>query len=177
MSAAPQQDHFALMGLARQFRIALPDLEQRYRALQAEVHPDRYAGHPEAEQRVAMQRSTLVNEAYLTLRSPVRRARYLLALQGVDTQEETHTAMPLDFLEQQMTLREQLAEAIDARDAEALDALAARVRAGTADMEARLADKIDTAPDLAEAAGWVRKLRFMEKLAEEIHAAYDEIDY
>ena len=171
-----QQNHFQLFGLAPSFQIDTARLDQQYRALQALVHPDKFAHLPDAEQRVAMQRATLVNEAYRTLYSPLRRARYLLSLQGVDTQEATNTAMPLDFLTAQMEWREAVIEAQQARDAAALEQLEARIAHETRELEAQLAVKIDTDKDYAIAAGLVRKLRFMEKLAEEIHAAYDEID-
>lgn len=172
-----QQNHFQLFGLAQSYLIDTTRLEQQYRALQAQVHPDKSAHLGEAEQRVAMQRATLVNEAYQTLRNPLRRARYLLQLNGVDTQEETNTAMPLDFLMAQMEWREAVAEAQQARDAGALGELETRLSHETRELEAQLAVKIDAGKDYAAAAGLVRKLRFMEKLAEEIHAAYDAIDY
>ena len=169
-------DHFQLFGLARSYRIDIAQLEQQYRALQAQVHPDKSAHLPDAEQRLAMQRATLVNEAYQTLRSPLRRARYLLSLYGVDTQEENNTVMPLDFLMAQMEWREAVAEAQQAKDAAALDKLEAQIKRETRELEAQLAVKIDIEKNYVAAAGAVRKLRFMEKLAEEIHAAYDAID-
>src|SRR5574340_57571 len=171
-----RQNHFQLFGLAQSYRIDTAQLEQQYRALQALVHPDKSAHLPDAEQRVAMQRATLVNEAYQILRSPLRRARYLLALHGVDSQEENNTVMPLDFLMAQMEWREAVAEAQQARDAAAVAQLEERLRRETRELEAQLAAKIDTEKDYAAAAAAVRKLRFMERLAEEIHAAYDAID-
>lgn len=171
-----QQNHFQLFGLAQSCQIDSAQLEQQYRALQALVHPDKSAHLPDAEQRLAMQRATLVNEAYQTLRNPLRRARYLLSLHGVDIQEENNTLMPPDFLMAQMEWREAVSEAQQARDAVALDGLEARLHRETRELENRLAVKIDTEKNYAAAAELVRKLRFMEKLAEEIHAAYDAID-
>ncbi|MCR4298158.1 MAG: Fe-S protein assembly co-chaperone HscB [Gallionella sp.] len=171
-----QQNHFQLFGLAQSYQIDIAQLEQQYRALQAQVHPDKSAHLPDAEQRLAVQRATLVNEAYQTLRSPLRRARYLLSLYGVDTQEENNTVMPLDFLMAQMEWREAVAEAQQAKDAATLDKLEVQIKRETRELEAQLAVKIDIEKSYAAAAGAVRKLRFMEKLAEEIHAAYDAID-
>lgn len=171
-----RQNHFDLFGLAHTFQIDIAQLEQQYHALQTLVHPDKSAHLPDAEQRLAMQRATLVNEAYQTLHNPLRRARYLLSLHGIGTQEETNTAMPPDFLLAQMEWREAIAEAQQARDVAALDELATRLRHETSELEDRLAVNIDTGKNYAAAAGLVRKLRFMEKLAEEIHAAYDAID-
>jgi len=171
-----QKNHFQLFGLAQSFQLDTARLELAFRALQAQVHPDKSAHLADSEQRLAMQRSTLVNEAYQTLRSPIRRARYLLSLHGVDTQEETNTAMPVDFLMAQMEWREAVAEAAQARDISALGQLEARMKHETRELEAQLAVKMDAEHDYAAAAGLVRKLRFMEKLAEEIDSAYDEID-
>lgn len=171
-----QQNHFDLFGLAQSFQIDIAQLEQQYRALQTLVHPDKSAHMADAEQRLAMQRATLVNEAYQTLRNPLRRARYLLSLHGVDIQEENNTLMPPDFLMAQLEWREAVSEAQQARDAAALDGLEARLQRETRELESRLALKIDTEKNYAAAAELVRKLRFMEKLAEEIHAAYDAID-
>lgn len=171
-----QKNHFQLFGLAASYRLDSNQLERQYRELQTLVHPDKHAYLPDVEQRVAMQRATLVNEAYQTLRSPLRRARYLLTLHGVDTQEETNTAMPVDFLMAQMEWREAVAEARQGCDAAALTGLETRARHESAGLEAQLAVKIDSEKDYPGAAGLVRKLRFMEKLAEEIHAAYDAID-
>lgn len=171
-----QQNHFQLFELAQSFQLDNIKLERQYRALQAQVHPDKAAHLSEAEQRIAMQQSTRVNEAYLTLKSPLRRARYLLTLYGVDTQEETNTAMPVDFLMAQMEWREAVVETTKACDLDALDKLEARMKLETRELEAQVAVKIDAEHDYASAAGLVRKLRFMEKLAEEIHSAYDAID-
>ncbi len=171
-----QQTYFQLFGCAQTFHLDAPSLERQYRALQMTVHPDKSAHLPDAEQRVAMQQATLVNEAYQTLRSPLRRARYLLKLNGVDTQEETNTAMPMDFLVAQMDWREAVIAAQQSRDADALNELDARREVETRELEIQVADKIDTEKNYVAAAELVRKLRFMEKLAEEIHAAYDEIE-
>jgi molecular chaperone HscB len=170
------KNHFQLFGLAPVFGLDTAQLELAFRALQAQVHPDKSVHLSDAQQRLAMQRSTLANEAYQTLKSPLRRARYLLSLHGVDTQEETNTAMPVDFLMAQMERREAVVDAAKARDIDALEQLEAHMRADTRELESALAVKIDTEHDYALAAGLVRKLRFMEKLAEEIHAAYDELD-
>ncbi|MFA6921882.1 MAG: Fe-S protein assembly co-chaperone HscB [Gallionella sp.] len=170
------KNHFQLFGLTPVYLLDTDKLELEFRALQAQVHPDKSAHLADTEQRLAMQRSTLVNEAYQTLRSPIRRARYLLSLKGVDTQEETNTAMPVDFLMAQMEWREAVEDALKARDISALEKLEARMKIDTRALEAGLAVKIDVEQDYPAAAGLVRKLRFMEKLAEEIDSAYDEID-
>jgi molecular chaperone HscB len=120
-----------------------------------------------------MQWTTRVNEAYRTLRSPVQRAKYLLELNGVDVAFETNTQMPAEFLMRQLELREALAEA---QDAQTLDRLRGEVDAEARALEHGLADLIDARREFAAAAGQVRKLMFLRKLAEEIERAYEEIE-
>lgn len=171
-----QQNHFHLFNLTPCFALDAAQLDQHYRALQAQIHPDKFAHRPEAERRVSAQWATHVNAAYQTLRKPLPRARYLLQLHGIDTQEETNTAMPLEFLMQQMEWREAVVDALQARDSVALSALERSLQTESATLAQQLAVKIDTAHDYAAAAELVRKLRFLEKLAEEVMAAWDEME-
>ncbi len=172
-----QQDFFSLFSLPARFRIDITALEQGYRALQAQFHPDKFSHLPDAEQRLSMQWSTRINEGYQTLRKPLNRARYLLTLRGVDTQEETNTAMPLDFLMAQMEWREDIAAARQTKDDAALDELADKLRQETRSLEQQLGCLLDDEQDHLAAAGIVRKLKFFEKLAEEIASAFDELDH
>jgi len=171
-----QQNFFELFGLPMRYQIDEAQLNQRFHTLQAEVHPDKFASFPEAERRVSMQWATKINEAYQTLHNSTQRARYLLSLHGVDTQEETNTAMPADFLMQQMEWREAIEEAQQTGDAAALDELESRMQHEMRQLEIQLAVKIDNSHDYLGAASDVRKLKFMEKLAEEISSAFDAID-
>ena len=175
-SADFQQDFFHLFNLPSRFQIDSTALEQNFRALQAQVHPDKFAHLSEAERRLSMQWATRVNEGYQTLRSPLNRARYLLSLHGVDTQEDTNTAMPGDFLMQQMEWREALEEAKQEKDSTALDAMEQRMQHTKRALEQDLARDLDEVHGFAAASGIVRKLKFLEKLAEEIGSAFDELD-
>jgi molecular chaperone HscB len=168
-------NHFELFGLPVRYRIDADSLEHGYRALQRDVHPDRFAGGgDDARHRVALQASARVNEAYVTLKSPVDRGRYLLALAGIDALDETDTALPLDFLEAQLERREAADEALAAGDMRALDALLAGIRAEAADQESRLAAQLD-ANDLATARGTVRELTFLHKVAGDVAAMADAL--
>ena len=100
------QDYFALFGLPPRYRFDAARLDAAYRALQTQVHPDRFAAAGEGERRLALQSSARVNEAYRALKDPVGRAQYLLSLHGVDATSETDTALPIDFLERQLERRE-----------------------------------------------------------------------
>lgn len=162
------QDHFTLLGLPRQFAVDGAALEQRYRELQAEVHPDRHAHLGEGEQRLAMQRSTQVNGAYQTLRQPLKRAEYLLTLAGVDVHAERHMAPA--FLMQQMEWREAVAEAHAAGDEAALEALLRDIRQQIRAEYQRLQERLEAA-DWVAAATLTRQLMFEEKLRLEVDEA------
>ncbi|MDH4094191.1 MAG: Fe-S protein assembly co-chaperone HscB [Betaproteobacteria bacterium] len=165
--------HFELFGLAPAFAVDAAALDRAYREIQSRVHPDRFAHAGDAERRASMQWTTRVNEAYRTLKSPVQRAKYLLELNGVDVGFETNTQMPGDFLLRQLELRETLA---GANQPEALDALLAEVRQEQRLLVQGIAQLIDDSKDYAAAAGEVRKLMFLDKLAAEIDVAYEKVE-
>ncbi|MCX8086467.1 MAG: Fe-S protein assembly co-chaperone HscB [Rhodocyclaceae bacterium] len=165
-----RQDYFSLFGLPRSQRLDVAHLEALYRDIQAKVHPDKHAHLSDSEKRLAMQWATHVNEAYQTLRDPLRRARYLLELAGHDVALEKNTAMPPQFLIEQMELREAVAEAKEAQDLDRLDELHRRIRKEIAGEYARLEAALDGGR-YDEAAGLVRELMFREKLFQEIDDA------
>ena len=170
------KNHFELFGIEPAFDIDLGRVEQAYRDLQAQVHPDKFAHATDAEKRLSMQWATHANEAYQTLKQPIARARYLLRLHGVETQEETNTAMPADFLMAQMEWREAIGEAKEAAEIAELDHLSGKLRKEIHQLEARLAQQIDVEHAYAEAAETVRKMRFFEKLKEDIHSALEALE-
>src|SRR5688500_9730774 len=137
--AAAMQNHFELFGLAPAFALESEALERSYRKIQSQVHPDRFAHAGDAERRASLQWTTRVNEAFQTLKNPVTRARHLLELQGVDVAFETNTAMPPEFLMQQMELRESLESAVDAKDPARLDVLRADLRRSRSELEKEIA--------------------------------------
>jgi len=148
-------------------------LEAAYRDIQSKVHPDRFAHAGDAERRASMQMTTRVNEAYRTLKSPVQRAKYLLELNGVDVGFETNTAMPREFLMEQMEVREKLEEAKSGAD---LDAISHELSLEKRGLEIQIQEKIDGRHDYAAAADLVRKLMFLERFGEDIAAAYESLD-
>jgi molecular chaperone HscB len=168
------QNHFELFGLPPAFDLDLAALDNRYRELQREVHPDRFVAAPQAEQRASMELATRVNDAYRTLKSPVERARYLLKLNGVDPQFETNTSMPAEFLTQQMELREALEEAVEAENGEKLADLRDRLQGGRGALLLEIEGQLG-AKAWNDAAGTLRRLMFMEKLGEEIADAEDDL--
>ena len=169
------QDHFQLFGLPRRFSVDTAALDRGYLELQREVHPDRFATAGDTEQRLSVQRSTRINEAYQALKTPLSRARYLLELAGVDAAIETNTAMPADFLVQQMEWREALEEAGDSGQPARLDDLDRRLRGELAQLYAIIEGELDRG-DGAAASGTLRKLMFLEKLRQDIGAAYEHME-
>ena len=170
------RNHFQLFGLAPAFRIDGDALDRAFRALQAEVHPDRFAAAPDADRRMALQGSARVNEAYRTLKDPVERARYLLSLRGIDAFDERDTALPLDFLEAQLERRENASQAADAEDIEALERVLADVRAEVQERQQELAGLLDDTARADEAKSRVRELRFLAKVAEDVNAMLGALD-
>lgn len=170
------RNHFDLFGLPAAFAIDAERLDQAYRGLQAEIHPDKFAHAGEAEQRLSMQWSTRVNEAYQALRKPFERARYLLELNGIDAMDAKNTAMPADFLMQQMEWREALMEARESSDLSALQTLEKDLKAHAKGLQSQLASLLDEQKKYAEAGNVLRKVRFMDKLLDEIDATYEAIE-
>ena len=168
-----QDDDFSLFGLPARFALERSELDGRWKQLQREAHPDRFAAQGSAAQRVAMQWSVRINEAYQRLRDPLRRAAYLCELRGQAEQAERNTAMPPAFLMQQMQWREALEEATDAAT---IQALHDEVRAAHAQGLHACARLLDDQDDAASAAGQVRALMFIERFLREIEDRLDAED-
>ncbi len=148
-------------------------IDERWRALQAEVHPDRFAAEGAAAQRVAMQWAVRVNEAYRRLKDPLQRAAYLCETRGVPIDAEHNTAMPPAFLMQQMAWREALDEASDRPSVEALlDEVDERERALLQDLQVSLDERADT----VAAAQTVRSLMFVRRFRDDLERRIDKYD-
>ncbi|MGE5946505.1 MAG: Fe-S protein assembly co-chaperone HscB [Betaproteobacteria bacterium] len=169
-------DFFSLFDMPRTFRLNLSELDSRFREVQAQVHPDRFAHAGEAERRLSMQWATKANEAYQTLKKPLERAKYLLHLAGHDIQAENNTAMPADFLMEQMEWREAVMEAREGRDHHELEHLHNRLRGDINGRYDELAALLDDAGDLGHATDLVRRLMFLEKLLFEIDDALASLE-
>jgi len=156
---------FDLFGVAQRFAQDRAELDARWRALQAEVHPDKFAADGAAALRVAVQWAVRVNEAYQRLKDPLKRAAYLCELAGQRIDAENNTAMPGAFLVQQMEWREALDEARAEADVEAL---AEQVAAQRGEALLRIQRTLDDEHDAAAAAQQVRALMFIERFAEDV---------
>jgi molecular chaperone HscB len=167
-----QANDFELFELPQQFAQDRAQLDERWKALQREVHPDRFAAEGAAAQRVAMQWSVRINEAHQRLKDPLKRAAYLCELQGAAVQAENNTAMPAAFLMQQMAWREALE---DTDQVNALEALADEVAAERKRVQQSLGQLLDVERDPQAAVAQVRALMFIERFAHEVDAKLDKL--
>ncbi len=158
-------DFFTLFGIAPQFTQDNIVLKARYLELQQKMHPDNFVNALANEKQLANQYAAIVNEAYQVLKCPLQRAIYLLKLNGVDTQSETDTQMPAEFLLEQMEFHERIAELRDAKERSSLEKQLIESWQGC---ENGLANALDSTPKaLADARLWVRKMQFFAKLRQE----------
>jgi len=170
-----KDDFFTLFGLPARYEVDEAALDAAYRTVQSQAHPDRFANAGDAERRVAMQWAAHANEAYRTLRQPLKRAIYLLHLRGVDIQAESNTAMAPEFLMQQMEWREALQEAVEGRAVDQLDRLLRDLRQEKRDRHAALGALLD-AGDNAAAGAAARQLMFIEKIEHDASEAIDRLE-
>ena len=161
-----QSSDFILFGLPQQFAQERSAIDSAWKSLQAQTHPDKFAAQGAAAQRLAMQWSVRINEAYQRLKDPLKRAAYLCGLAGVAIDAERNTTMPTDFLMQQMQWREALDEA--GRAESALQALFDEAQQWQAAALTRCAALLDEKRDWAGAAAVVRQLLFVEKFLHEV---------
>ncbi len=167
-----EDNDFVLFGLSERFALDRGELDGRWRALQAQVHPDRFVDRGAAAQRVSMQWAVRVNEAYQRLKDPVRRAAYLCGLRGHPVEAQPRR-LPAQLLQQQMQWREALDEARDAGEV-------ARLMSEASDFKARtLADlrvSLDERQDAAAAAAQVQALMFVERFMQEVNKRADAME-
>ena len=167
------QNFFDLLQLPKAFVIDLKKLDQNYQSIQKEIHPDRFASLGDDTKLESIKKTAQVNDAYQTLKSPIRRAEYLLQLHGVNIHDEKYTAVPQDFLMQQMEWREELE--MHKQDKLALEKLAADIQKNKNQMINQLPAFFDNKDDLNDAIKTTRELNFIEKIEQHIHDALIEI--
>lgn len=167
---------FEIFGIPQSFSIDLVQLSESYRRLQKEFHPDRFAGKSAVERHLAVRWAATINQAYDTLKSPLKRAQYLLAEQGLDSSGESSISGDVAFLMQQMQLREGLSEVRQASDPFAL----LETLCEQAECEyIRLQQAFDLscqAENFQEALDNVAKMQFVVKLLQEMEWLAEELD-
>lgn len=167
-----QSNDFELFDLPVQFAQDSAALDARWKELQREAHPDKFAAQGAAAQRVAMQWSVRINEAYQRLKNPMKRAMYLCELHGAPIQAESNTAMPPDFLVQQMQWREALEEAQSLSE---LEQIADEALSSKREQLSKIEQSLDREKDFPAAARQVRSLMFIERFGNEIDARIDSL--
>lgn len=165
-----QSNDFEIFGVAPRFGLDRAALDARWKDLQREAHPDRFATADAQSQRQAMQWSVRINEAYQRLKDPIKRAAYLCELHGAPIQAENNTAMPAAFLMQQMQWREDLDEASGLAD---LERMADDVATARRDMLQGLQTTADDLRDWPALAQQVRALMFVERFARDVESRID----
>ena len=172
MNLTLQSSDFELFGVAERFAQDRAAIDARWKELQREAHPDKFAAQGPAAQRIAMQWSVRINEAYQRLKDPLRRAAYLCERRGVPIDAESNTAMPADFLMEQMAWREALDEARGEDDLDALDDKLNRARGQALQRIERLLDEDN---DAAGAAQQVRSLMFIERFGRDVQSRFEQL--
>jgi len=164
------RNYFELFGLPAGFEVDVSSLTERYRDLQRSVHPDRFTNATDRERRLSMQQASLINEAYQSLKEPLKRARYLLELAGVGIDDGSNTVMDTAFLMQQMELRETLDEVSDQPDPlAAIESFTAEVESMIKDLMSQLSSCFSDNSEeaLNTAHGLSLQLQFLYRLREE----------
>ena len=167
-----QSNDFELFGVPERFAQDRAALDARWKELQKEAHPDKFASQGASAQRLAMQWSVRINEAYQRLKDPLKRAAYLCELLGAPVRAEDNTSMPTAFLMQQMEWRESLDEAHTVAE---LDALDDGVQQAQSQALALCGQLIDQQRDYASAAKQVRALMFIARFADDIERRRDQL--
>jgi len=171
------KDFFELFNLPVSFDIDASQLTERYRALQSSIHPDRFAAASDQERRLSVQMAAHINEAYQTLKQPLSRARYLLQQVGVDMAQSS-TALDIEFLAEQIVLREQLSEIRDQADPMAsLLTLREELQQSIASMQQDFSNFIGQgeSSDVELARAVFDKLQFFYRLQQEVNLLEEEL--
>ncbi len=173
------KNYFELFGMPVAYVIDAADLAERYRDLQRVVHPDRFASASEQERRLSMQSSILINEAFQTLKDPMLRARYLLSLHGVEMGDGKESTQDMEFLMEQMELREELAGVKDQADPFAvLSTILSGIDQRIKGLVAQLTEQFESATpeQLAAAREIVLKMQFLQKIHQDAEALEAELE-
>ena len=169
-------DDFTLLGLHKGFALERSQLDAAWKALQARVHPDRFAAEGGAAQRLAMQWAVRVNEAHQRLKDPLKRAAYLCELAGVPVQSESNTAMPGAFLMQQMQWREELEDLHDSADMAGIAAFKRRLKVAQEQLNDSFAACWDDVAQREQAERLMRRMQFLDKLTYEVRQLEERLD-
>ena len=164
---------FEIFQLPERFKLEEKILEQSWKALQKHAHPDVHVQSNQTAQRLSMQWSVRLNEAYQRLKNPIKRAAYLCELKGQSIDAETNTEMPREFLLQQMEWRETLDDAVTSVQTEDLLRDVKMIKNA---LLTELEQILDVQNDLELAAQKVRALMFVERFIQAVMLRIDQLD-
>lgn len=170
------QDYFELFGLNAIFDIDPAQLHAAQQRLQASFHPDRYVGSNEQDKRLSVQVASRINQAYETLRDPVKRSRYLLEINGANLPDDSATTADTEFLMEQIELREAVEACREGADALAqCEAIATRLRQRAAELSQDFvkhfdANRFDAAIDSS------RKMQFVQRIQQQLTELQFELE-
>jgi molecular chaperone HscB len=167
-----QSNDFELFNLPLNFAQDRATIDARWKDLQRQAHPDKFAAQGAAAQRIAMQWSVRINEAYQRLKDPVQRAAYLCELHQAPINAENNTAMPAAFLMQQMELREALD---DADNEQNLDEISQQSKHLLLEQLSKVEQLLDVDKNYLQAAQAVRALMFIERFQHDIELRYEAL--
>ncbi|MCW9012943.1 MAG: Fe-S protein assembly co-chaperone HscB [Gammaproteobacteria bacterium] len=170
------KNYFEIFEIPVAFDVDLSKVGDAYRELQKEVHPDKFVNESEQQRRIAMQLTSLINEALKTIEEPILRAQYLLKLKGIDMESDTDTSMDAAFLMEQMEFRETIAEVRGKDDPlHELDQMTAelkqKLKALTNDFQKHYSDS-----SLKQARDAIRKMQFIIKAQKEVDEISEQLE-
>ena len=168
-----QSSDFELFAVPEQFAQDRAVLDARWKDLQREAHPDKFMAQGAAAQRLAMQWSVRINEAYQRLKDPLKRATYLCERHGAPVNAENNTAMPSAFLMQQMVWREALDDATSIDDLNEISTQASSAKREALQQCERL---LDVQHDYPQAVAQVRAMMFIDKFTRDLQDRIDEME-
>lgn len=176
MQGSLSNNYFELFGLDETFLVDQELLADRYRQLQKEFHPDKFASKSDSERRWSVQAASLINEAFQSLRNDLSRAIYILGLNNISVDEETDTRMSPSFLMEQMEMRESL-ETIPSSDnpLQKIDAMQSQLKQMTRERYSQFNEAVKE-NDWTSGREVVRQWQFLIKMNRELKSLEEELD-
>jgi len=170
------RNYFELFGIPKSFEVDQHELADKNIVYQAALHPDRYANASDQERRISVQTTAYVNEAYATLKSDLKRARYLLKLKDIDFNSDSETSNDTEFLMQQMEMHERIEEVDQANDPlSTLDVLAKELKQQQTDLISQFSTQYSD-NNLSDAKHTALKLQFYERLTNQVRKKQEHFE-
>lgn len=175
----PESDYYTLLGLPRRLNVSGDELQQRFYDLSRHLHPDLFTRKAERERQYALEASSILNDAYRTLRDPVKRANYVLKQEGFDIGEQRSKDVPPELLEEVFELNMALEEMRSGDESarpqleSARQNFTAMLTASDADLQS-LFEKFDAAHDhelLAQIRATLNRRKYIQNLVSEVELA------